>query len=209
MKIAIIGASKGIGKYLLEQALEEGYEVTVLLRNPNKLQISNPHLHIQQGDIRDASSVAKVVQGQDGVCVCIGVAPGRKPVKVFSEGIKNIIESIADNTAQKLIVVTGIGAGDSKGHGGFLYDRVINPIFLKEIYKDKDRQEALIQKCNCNWMIVRPGFLTNGPRTGRYRIIEEMKGVTAKKISRADVADFMLNQLKKPTYFKKTPLITY
>jgi len=209
MKISIIGASKGVGKCVLEQALEEGNEVTALLRTPDKMQLTNSNLQVLRGDILDELSIARVVEGQDAICVCIGVPPGRKPVKVFSEGIKNIIKSIGDNTAQKLIVITGIGAGDSKGHGGFLYDRVINPLLLKEIYKDKDRQESLIKNSNCNWMIVRPGFLTNGPKTGKYRIIEDMTGVTAKKISRADVAHFMLSQVKEPTFFKKTPLITY
>ena len=139
-----------------------------------------------------------------------GLGPqSRNPVRVFSEGIKNVLASIKNNTTQKLIVITGIGAGDSKGHGGFLYDRVINPFLLKEIYKDKNREESLIKESNSNWLIVRPGFLTNGPRTGNYRIIENLTGITAGKISCSDVADFMLNQLKEPSYFGRTPLLTY
>lgn len=209
MKIAIIGASKGVGKQLLEQALAEGNEVTALLRNPNTLQISNSNLHIVEGDILDAASVAKAAKDQDSVCVCIGIPPSRKPVNVFSEGIKNVLASVGNNATQKLIVITGIGAGDSKGHGGFLYDWVINPLLLKEIYKDKDREESIIKNSNSSWLIVRPGFLTNGSRTGKYRIIDNLTGVTAGKISRADVADFILHQLKEPTYFGKTPLLTY
>ncbi|MCK5668248.1 MAG: SDR family oxidoreductase [Gammaproteobacteria bacterium] len=209
MKISIIGASQGIGKQLLELALEEGNEVTALLRNPNKLQITNSNLHILKGDILDPSSVANATADQDAICVCIGIPPSRKPVEVFSKGIKNVLASIGNNTEQKLIVITGIGAGDSKGHGGFLYDRVFNPLLLKEIYRDKDREEALIKESHANWLIVRPGFLTNGPRTGKYRVIDNLTGVTAGKISRADVADFMLKQLMEPTHFGKTPLLTY
>jgi putative NADH-flavin reductase len=59
------------------------------------------------------------------------------------------------------------------------------------------------------WLIVRPGFLTNGPRTGKYRVIDDITGVTAGKISRLDVADFILKQISTPTYFGKTPLLTY
>jgi uncharacterized protein YbjT (DUF2867 family) len=110
---------------------------------------------------------------------------------------------------QKLIAVTGIGAGDSKGHGGFLYDRVVNPLLLGTIYEDKDRQESIIKASDIEWLIVRPGFLTNDPRTGKYRAIENLSGVTAGKISRLDVADFILKQLIAPTYFGKTPLLTY
>ena len=209
MNLAIIGASHGIGNQLLKLALEEGHKVTVLLRKSNKLKISNSNFHIIKGDILDPSSVTNTAVDQDGICVCIGILPSRKPVEVFSKGIENVLSSIGDNTEQKLIVVTGIGAGDSKGHGGFLYDRVISPLLLKEIYKDKDREEALIKESHSNWMIVRPGFLTDGPRTGRYRVIENSAGMTVGKISRSDVADFMLEQLKEPTHFGGTPLLTY
>jgi len=209
MKIAIIGASKGVGRQLLEQALEEGNEVTALLRNPSAIQISHSNLHVIKGDVLDAASVANVTKDQDAVCVCIGIPPTRKPVRVFSEGIKNVLSSIGDNTQQRLIVVTGIGAGDSKGHGGFLFDRILTPLLLTEVYADKEREEAIIKASNSNWLIVRPGFLTDGPRTGKYRVIEDMAGVTSGKISRADVADYMLRQLKEPTDFGKNPLLTY
>ena len=208
MKFSIIGASHGIGNQLLKLALEEGHEITVLLRKPNKLKISDSHLHIIKGDILDLSGVAAAVVGQDATCVCIGIPPSRKLVEVFSKGIKNVLSAIGDNTEQKLIAVTGIGAGDSKGHGGFLYDRVISPLLLKEIYKDKNREEVLIKESYSNWMIVRPGFLTNGHRTGKYQVIEDLTGITAGKISRSNVADFILGQLKKPTHFGKTLLLT-
>ena len=166
-------------------------------------------LTIVKGDILDAVSVAAATAGQDAVCVCIGVPPTRKPVDVYSRGIENVLSAMGRGTRQKLIAVTGIGAGDSKGHGGFLYDRVINPLLLGTAYADKDRQEAIIKASSAEWLIVRPGFLTDGPRTGKYRVIDDLGGVTAGKISRKDVADFMLKQIAAPTHFGKTPLLTY
>lgn len=209
MKILIFGASNGIGHQLLTLALKEGHEVTALLRYPDKFTMTDSALHVIKGDILDRSSVSDAVAGQDAICVCIGIPPTFKPVEVFSKGIMNVIASIEKNSEQKLIVITGIGAGDSSGHGGFLYDRIFKPLLLKEIFKDKDREELLIRESHTHWMIVRPGFLTNGPRTGKYRVIEDLKGITAKKISRLDVADFMLKELKRPTYFEKTLLVTY
>lgn len=94
-----------------------------------------------------------------------------------------------------LVVVTGMGAGDSMGHGGFWYDRIFNPRLLKTIYADRDRQEELIRQSGADWTIVQPGFLTNGPLTGRYRAITAMTGVTAGKISRADLAHFLLQEV--------------
>src|SRR5450631_970591 len=209
MRICVIGASRGIGYELILIALEEGHEVTVLLRNPAKLNISDSRLKIVKGDILDSSSVTAAIAGQDAVCLCIGIPPTRKPVNVFSRGAERVLAAIDRESHQKLITVTGIGAGDSKGHGGFFYDRLINPLLLGTIYADKDRQESIIKASDVEWLIVRPGFLTNGPRTGKYRVIENLSGITAGKISRADVADFMLKQLSTPTYFRKTPLLTY
>jgi putative NADH-flavin reductase len=209
MKLTIIGASRGIGSQLLKFALEDGHEITALLRKPDKLRIANPGLHKIKGDILDPSSVFAVTSGQDAVCVCVGMPPTLKPVYLFSKGIMNVRSAIGNNPEMKLIVSTGIGAGDSRGHGGFFYDRIVNPLLLKQIYKDKDREEALIKDSKCNWMIVRPGFLTNGPRTGKYRVLDDLNGIKAGRISRSDVADFILKQLKEPTHFGKTPLLTY
>ncbi|MDH5786429.1 MAG: SDR family oxidoreductase [Chromatiales bacterium] len=211
MKIAIIGATRGIGKELLLQSLAAGHEVTALARNTSAIQITSPNLHLVKGDILDINSVTETSKEQDAICICVGVRPTRKPVTVFSEGIKVVIEAMhqGGNHQQKLIVITGIGAGDSRGHGGFLYDRIINPLLLDKVYRDKDLEETFIKQSDVQWQIVRPGFLTNGPRTGKYRIVDDMTGVTAGKISRADVADYILNQLKHPTHFGKTPLISY
>ena len=209
MRIAIIGASRGIGAELLKAAIEEGHEVTVLVRDLAKLNISTPGLKVVTGDILDPSSVAAAIAGQEAICVCVGIPPTRKPVDVFSRGIQNILAAIGTESNQKLILITGIGAGDSKGHGGFFYDRIINPLLLGTSYADKDRAESILKASNVDWLIVRPGFLTNGSRTGTYQVIENLSGVMAGKISRADVADFILKQLASPTCFGKTPLVTY
>jgi putative NADH-flavin reductase len=209
MKLTIIGASRGIGFELLRAALDDGHEVTALIRNAAKLTIQDPKLTVVTGDILDPLAVKSAVAGGDAVSVCIGVPPTRKPVSVFSSGIQVVLDAIGTDARQKLIVVTGIGAGDSKGHGGFLYDRILNPLLLQTIYADKDRQEAIVKRSAVPWLIVRPGFLTNGSRTGTYRVINDLSGVKAGRISRADVADFILKQLKDPTQFGKTPLLTY
>lgn len=209
MKLLVIGATRGIGRSLVERALDEGHNVTTLVRDPVKMPISHDRLHMIKGDIRDKEAVNCAVEDQDAVCVCIGIKPTRKPVSVFSEGAKAVIEAMTHSDANQLICVTGIGAGDSKNHGGFFYDRIFNPLLLKTIYEDKERQEALVRNSNLAWVIVRPGFLTNGPLTGTYRVLIDLAGVTAGKISRADVAHFILNEIKEKAYLSKTPLLTY
>ena len=209
MKIAVLGASQGVGLELVKLALTAGHEVTALVREPGKPVVNDSRLTMAIGDIRDPSAVGNVVRGKDAVCICVGIPPTRKPVDVFSEGTRQVLAAMKSSPGIKLLAITGIGAGDSKGHGGFFYDRIINPLLLGMIYEDKNRQEALIKASDATWMIVRPGFLTNGPRTGTYRVIDDLANVTAGKISRADVADFMFKEIGNPTHFGKTPLLCY
>jgi len=208
MNILIVGATRGIGRQLLEQALASGHAVTALVRNPQRLAIQHERLRVIKGDILDLDSVARAMAGQDAVCCTIGVKAPWFRVTVFSEGTKNLLQAMNKTGVKRLICVTGIGAGDSKGHGGFLYDCIFLPLLLKPIYADKDRQESLIKASDVDWTIVRPGFLTNGPLTKNYRKLTDMTGVTAGWISRADIAHFILEELESKQHLKRTPLLT-
>ena len=109
---------------------------------------------------------------------------------------------------QRIECITGIGTGDSRGHGGFFYNRVIEPTLLHTIYQDKDRQEELLRASDRDWIIVRPGQLTNDEATGKYRVSLDLTGVTVGKVARADVARFVLAQLGSNDFLRKTPLLT-
>jgi putative NADH-flavin reductase len=108
-----------------------------------------------------------------------------------------------------LIAVTGMGAGDSKGHWGLAYRFIYNLASIKTIYEDKDRQEQLIKESDIEWIIVRPAFLTEGPLTGRYRILTDLKTIRPGSISRADVAHFILNQVSAPSFLRQAPIVMY
>jgi putative NADH-flavin reductase len=209
LKILVVGASRGIGLEVVKEALERGHEVTALLRDPGKLAIEHPNLNKLRGDVGNLADLRSAAVGKDAICSCVGIGPTTKPVDIFSRGARNILSALEGAPKARLVTVTGVGAGDSRGHGGFLYDKIFQPLLLRTIYADKDREEALIKASSANWMIVRPGFLTDGPRTRRYRTLADINGVTAGKISRADVADFIVDQLERPTFFGQTPLLTY
>ena len=209
MKLVIIGASRGVGKALLDCAVQEGHDIRVLARSPERVGGYPENVEIIKGDILDLETLKQAVAGADVVCSCIGVPITFSKVDVFSRGARNIIEAVGKNDGQRYITVSGIGAGESKGHGGFLYDAIFKPLFLKTIYEDKDREEELLKKSDIAWTIVRPAGMTNGKRTGNYRVIDDLTGVTAKRISRHDVADFMLKQAVEPTYVGKAVLLTY
>ncbi|MGI9295623.1 MAG: NAD(P)-dependent oxidoreductase, partial [Pseudomonadales bacterium] len=95
-----------------------------------------------------------------------------------------------------------------RGHGGFFYDRILQPLALKTIYEDKDRAEKLITDSLVDWTIVRPGALTDKPAETRYRIIQDLTGVTAGQIARADVAHFIVAALEAGSYKGATVLLS-
>lgn len=210
MNITIIGATKGIGKEVLKQSLKAGHDVTVLARNPEKIEIENDSLKIVKGDFLDYNSVVESIKNTDVVVISVGATPTRKPVNLFSTGTRHLLNFIKkENLNPLIIVVTGIGAGDSKGHGGFFYDKIFQPFLLKTIYDDKDKQEQMLMNEYDNWIIVRPCMLTNGKLTGNYRAITNLEGINGGKVSRADAAHFIVGQIQNPKYLKKTPLLIY
>lgn len=209
MKLLIIGATGGTGRKLVAEALAAGHDVTALVRNPHKIGTRHERLRLVQGDILNPDSVDVAVVGQDAVLSSLGTKSIFGRVVIFSEGTRNLLNAMTNHGVRRLICITGIGAGDSRGQAGFLYDKFVLPLFLKRIYDDKDRQEDLIRRSDRDWVIVRPGFLTNGPATRNYRVLTDLTGVTVGRISRADVAAFMLGQLQSDRYLRRTPVLTY
>jgi putative NADH-flavin reductase len=106
MKLLVIGATRGIGRNLVELALDREFAVTALVRKPGQLPVSHDRLRVLKGDIRDRETVTRAVEDQDAVCITIGINPTRKPVTVFSEGAKNVIEAMTHSAANLLICVT-------------------------------------------------------------------------------------------------------
>ncbi|NTW49800.1 MAG: SDR family oxidoreductase [Chlorobiales bacterium] len=207
MRVLIIGASRGLGFELVHHALEQNHHVTAFARTPDSLEVRHDRLTIVKGDVLDSNSVQQVMENQEAVFTCVGTKFTFSPVTLFSEGMKNVLAAMNAKGVKRLVAITGIGAGDSRGHGGFLFDRLFQPTLVKTIYEDKDREEELIKESTVDWTIVRPGMLTKDELKGNYQVFTDLTGVTAGYISRYEVSDFMLAQLTSTDYLKKTPLI--
>jgi putative NADH-flavin reductase len=207
VKVLVIGATGATGRVLMREALAQGHQVTALARNTSAVAPEDHRPRVLQGNALDASEVEAAVAGHDAVLSALGTRSSR-PTTLFSESTHNLISAMDNHGVRRLVCITGIGAGDSKGHVGFLYDRIILPFVVKNIYEDKERQEEAIKQSDLDWVIVRPARLTDEPAKGEYRVF--LGGsYTAKTISRADVAAFMLAQLTDDTYVHKTPVISY
>ncbi len=209
--VLIVGASRGIGLETVTRALEAGHKVRALARSARRIPIDHPDLEKVAGDARDPAVVRPALDGVDAVIVTLGVAPGPaavlKPVRLFSDATRLVVDQMTEAGVKRLVCVTGIGAGDSRDAGGFLYSVVVLPLLLKRVYDDKDVQEQIIRKSTLDWVIVRPGLLARGPRTGSYRVLTNPDEWRMGKISRADVADFLVRQIDDDTYLGKTPLL--
>ena len=103
---------------------------------------------------------------------------------------------------RRLICISALGVGDSRHHGGFIFDRLFQPLLLGPAYKDKDRQEAAIRASSLDWVIIRPAMLTNGAARGRIRATTDLANINGGKIARADVAQFVLEQLTTDTWLR-------
>ncbi len=208
MKIAVIGATGPTGRELVRQAITAGHTVTAAVRKPDAAALP-AGVKLAKADVTDPASLGTLVAGQDAVISSLGSKLSRKPTTLLSGGTTHVVAAMRSAGVRRFVCITGIGAGDSKGHGGFLYDRIIQPLLLSEVYKDKTRQEAVVEQSGLDWTIVRPALLTNGPHTGAFRVLTDLTGVTAGKVSRADVAAYIIENLAAQATYHSTVLLSY
>jgi len=207
MRLIIFGSTGSVGRLLVEQALQDNHVVTAFLRDPGKLTITHTNLKIIRGDVLDYQSVEKAMKNQEVVLCTLGA--GSKGT-VRAEGTRNIVRAMESNGVKRLICQSTLGAGNSKGNLNFFWKHIMFGMLLKQAYMDHELQENYVIQSKLDWTIVRPAAFTDGSRTGNYRhgFGPHEKGLTL-KISRADVADFIPNQVAQNTYLRKTPGQSY
>jgi putative NADH-flavin reductase len=209
MKLLIFGSTGSIGRQLVEQALAQGHAVTAFTRNPARLNLKQANLKIVQGDVLDYPSVEQAVQGQEAVLSALGT-PALTKNTVRSEGTRNIIRAMEQAGVRRLICLSSIGIGDSRRMLPFHYKYILVPLLLRQGFAEHELEEKWVKQSRTDWTIVRPGAFTNGDLTRAYRHSPIVSDKTIKaKISRADVADFVLKQLQDKTYLHQTPWISY
>jgi putative NADH-flavin reductase len=200
-RVLIVGATGGTGRQLVVQALDRGYEVTALVRDPSALQIDHPKLRVIRGDVLNYSSVEAAVRGQDAVMSALGHKRYFGPACILSDGTRNLVRAMEASGVPRFICETSLGIGSSAGRMGIYYTFFVIPVILPFYFWDKTRQEQIIARSKVEWVIARPGVLTNAERNGSYRHSPKIGNfLWTVRIPRADVADFMLNQLTDDTY---------
>ncbi|CCH55268.1 Flavin reductase Short=FR [Fibrisoma limi BUZ 3] len=211
--IAVFGATGRTGIPLVQKALEEGYQVRALVRNPQKMTITHPHLIVIQGDALDPRSVSKTIGNSDGVISTLGQDKASSP-DFQTRATQLIIDVMKQNDIRRLISLTGGGVRDAANDKPGFMDNAI--VFIMKNVAGKGARQALfdgishaelIKKSGLDWTIVRGPMLTEDPAKGSYKVgyVGTVPGI---KLTRADLADFIMNEFETGQYLHKMPFVT-
>lgn len=208
-RILVLGATGGTGRAIVTQALAGGHDVTVLARSPERAG-NLEGVKIVAGDARDERALRQALKGQDAVINALGTpASPFREVTLLSTATRALVAAMKAEHVSRLVCITGMGAGDSRGHGGFMFDNVIYPLLLRKVYADKNRQEAIVRDSGLDWVLVRPSVLSNKPGGQRVRALTDLSDFHGGTIARSDVASFVLDQVRDDAWLHRAPLITW
>jgi len=207
--VAIFGASRGIGRLAVTQALSAGYAVTAVARDGEALRGEHPEIRIVSGDVTQRATVDRALQDTDAVICALG-APARSRSQVRAEGTQAIVAGMKRRGIRRITAVSVLGAAEMRTHLPFLYRYIIFPLYLERAVRDHERQEAILAASGLDWTIVRPPNLTDGPLTRDYASgFEAELGGLSLTISRADVADLLVTALESPDHWGRKIALSY
>jgi len=207
MKIIVFGATGSLGQHVVKQALQQGHQVSAFTRSKQKLDhFNNSNLIPVIGDVLDNATIEQAVKDNDAVIIALG--DGMKG-GVRAQGTQHIINAMKNQGVRRLICLSTLGAGDSHRYLNFFWKYIMFGMLLKNTLNDHEQQETLVRNSDLDWTIVRPAAYTDGPQTQTYKHGNEMDNDLKLKISRSDVANFILKGLDKNFYLHQQPCISY
>jgi putative NADH-flavin reductase len=203
MKLTIFGASGATGRHLVEQALQAGHEVTAFIRASGGLEIQHRRLRTVAGDFDQPSAVLAAIEGAHAVVSVLG-ARKNDASGVCARGIACILRAMDGAGARRLIALSSYGASETSRASLFI--RFVRKV-IPDKMRDKDEMEALVRGSAIDWTLIRPPLLTNGQRTGRYRAGTALAPGLAARLSRADLAAFILRVAEGGRYIGEAPVV--
>jgi putative NADH-flavin reductase len=209
MKLLLFGATGPTGSQVAKQALERGHTVTAFVRDPAKLSIKHERLRVVTGDTtRNESAIAETVRGQDAVVSALGRRTTLNSDHLIERSLRAIVPAMERAGVRRLVLLSAFGVGDSH-HEAPLLPRIMYRLLLRDIFADKKAGEDRVRQSSLDWTFVYPVLLTDGPLTGQYRAGERLELHGMPKISRADVAHFIVTELEQGAYVRKTAALSY
>jgi putative NADH-flavin reductase len=209
MKVLLLGATGGTGREIVREAAARGHAVVALVRSKAKAE-GLAGATLVEGDARDEQALARALEGCNAVISSLGtpISPFRE-VTLLSTATRALVKAMDVARVRRLVCITGLGAGDSRGHGGFFFDALFLPLLLRKVYEDKDRQEAIVRASDLDWVLVRPMILNDKPAKGTVRAQTDLSNIHGGAIARADVANFVVQQLTDDAWLRRAPLIAW
>jgi putative NADH-flavin reductase len=210
MKLVVFGATRGSGRHAVEQALAAGHDVVAVARHPEAIVLRHPRLRVVQGNVLDPASTAAAIAGRDAVLSTVGPS-GLGATTLFSAGAGNLIRGMRLAGVRRLICVSATGV-DAKSHVAFPQILLLPflRLLLRGPWADALKMEtALRQDLGLDWTVARAPMLTDGPRTGRYRTSLNSYVGNVRRISRADLAEYLLSLLANPASYQAWAEISY
>lgn len=207
IKIALFGGSGRAGRHVVEQALAAGYHITALARTPAKLP-KHERLTIIQGDVQDPAAVEQTVAGAKAVISVLGPTSNEPRFEV-SKGTQHLLTAMQNHGVRRLIIAAGAGVGDPNDTPKLL-NKAINvllKLLSRNVYEDMKQTVAIVRASDRDWTVVRVPRLVDDPRTGKINVGYVGNGM-GMQINRADMADFMLQQLQSSAYLRQAPAIS-
>lgn len=205
MKLTIFGATSGTGKHLVEQALQAGHEVTAFVRDPSKLPFTNGRLNVIAGDALNPAQVESAVKGSDGVLSTLG--PKGKPMVMAAESTKNIVSAMEKHGVKRLVVVSVAGVAVPQDKRGFNLVSSLIKWFIKDVFLDRETQLGVLASSKLDWVVLRVPRLTDEPAKGSVNAFFGNPSPSM-KVTRADTADFMLQQLTSDRWLRQAPILS-
>jgi putative NADH-flavin reductase len=207
VRLLILGATGPTGRELADQALAAGHGVTAFARNAERVHVKHPNLTVAIGDATDSRGLEAPMAGQDAVLSALGAGNSLRS-EIASRAIAALIAAMRAQGLRRIIYLSAFGVGETFEQSS-LVQRLAYRTLLRQVFADKAKADAMLRQSGLDWTLVYPTVLTNGARTDAYRAGEKLAMKGMPKISRADVAAFMLGQLSSTEWVRRTVVISY
>lgn len=202
VNVVVLGAAGRTGRLIVAEALRRGHQVTAAVRNPASVPAA-PGLRVERADVRDADSLRAVIQGHDAVVCAIGAA-GRKADNLYSDGARATVSAMRATGVTRLLAITSVGVRSDDPHHAWWYRGLIRPIGA-DLYADMARMERIVRDSDLDWTFVRPTYLQDREPTGSYRAVDNSTPQGGWRITRIDVARFIVEELDAHRWSHKAP----
>ncbi|OWF36530.1 flavin reductase (NADPH)-like [Mizuhopecten yessoensis] len=210
MRVAIFGATGPSGQFAVKEALDKGYYVTALVRNPGKLTTKDDKLKVEKVDIFKPEELEPHLKDCDAVVSCLGTNTqgflGRSRVTFYTDSMKSIVTAMRTSSTKRLVCLTSIGTEKAAG-SPWVVEWIFRPLLIGNILSNMAEMEHyLVDHCSdLSYTVVRPSGLADGPSSGKEIKTEENQFVTGASISmpRADVGKFVIDCVQKESWLQK------